>query len=116
MEFSELQDKIGSLISEYNRGLEECSVDRVTTAQLYLAGTGESLNTVYVTPPEFSGMSASASKSLTTAASASSSVIECCAVGWMGVVWNGVFVNCFPVAGACGTYPGPNRCNIPGGD
>ena len=58
MKFDDLQGKIRTLISEYNKGLDEYSDDRVTTAQLHLARpaaacTEDTPGLVHVTPPEF---------------------------------------------------------------
>lgn len=122
MNFHDLQDKISALITEYNDSVGTFSDERVTTAQLHLARpatrcTTEEPGLVFVTPTEFSGMAADQPErqSLSAAAAAASSPTECCAAGWKGVVWNGVFVNCFPTPGLCGDFKGPNTCEVPGG-
>ncbi len=120
MRFSDLQDQISALISDYNQGLDKLSDDRVTMAQLHLARPAESCTTdnpglVFVTPPEFAIMAPAAPQSLSAAATARASTAECCAVGWKGVVWDGEFVNCFPTPGLCVDFQGPSKCKIPGG-
>jgi len=119
MRFSDLQNQISALISDYNNGLDDLCDDRVTTAQLHLARpaercTAENPGLVFVTPPEFATMTPVEPKSLSASATGKHSDAECCAVGWKGVVWNGEFVNCFPAPGLCGKFQGPSKCKIPG--
>lgn len=119
MHFTELQDQIKSLISEYNKRLDQHSDDRVTTAQLHLARPAERCTAdvpgvVFVTPAEFALPTLPQPQSLSAAATPKTSGAECCAVGWKGVVWNGEFINCFPTPGLCGTFEGPSKCKIPG--
>lgn len=122
MKFEDLQEKVTALIQDYNRGLDTQSDERVTMAELHLARspdmcTEDKPGLVHVVPPEFKATSPDGEgkpASLSAAAPGSASNTHCCAVGWMGVVVNGVFMNCFPSPpGFCTTFQGPNKCVIP---
>lgn len=128
MTLEELQQKISALISDYNRDQAYDADDRVATAQLMLTRPEERVTSdkpaaVFATPKEFvpdpvergDNGRASAAPAMTSSTTMSTSYsMQCCAVGWVGIVDSqGVFHSCFPVAGACAAFPGPNRCNIP---
>lgn len=125
MTLEELQEKISELISDYNRDLAYDEDDRVATARLHLTRPADRVgpgkpDEVFATPKEFrpapveGGAPRAAAAMAPASATSGSSSIQCCAVGWMGIVDSqGVFHACFPVAGACAGFPGPNRCVIP---
>ena len=125
MTLEDLQEKISKLISKYNRDLAYDEDDRVATARLHLTRPQERVGPgkpaeVFATPEEFrpKPVDGDAPRAAAMAPDASttstSSSIQCCAVGWVGIVDSqGVFQACFPYPGACAGFPGPNRCNIP---
>lgn len=121
MAFEELKGEIEALMSNYNAGLEPMSQERVTAADLHIAKsadccTEDAPGLVCVVPKAMqTEMPAAepAPRSLSAAATVASSSIECCAVGWVGLQRNGVFLNCFPIAGQCQNFTGPNKCVIP---
>ncbi len=130
MTLKDLQQKIGELLEHYNRDLAYDEDERVGAAQLILARPEERVSkekpaSIFITSKGFAaevnekeGKAAPTLSSGTTTVTYSfstSSSIQCCAKGWVGIVDSqGVFHACFPVPGACPTYSGPNRCLVPG--